>query len=238
MSYQKYYPNGWQSGEAGGTPITPEALSHIENGILNSAPAGYVSGDYDIRNYASLDALISSIYTAMPNRSVKIVRIADNGGTVWGGGANFARFAKEDSIFGVVTFFGYNRRGSELQKCLYNGEWQPLEWNTPPMELDEEYRTTKRHNDKPVYAKAVTCGALGQNTADDVPNGISNVDAIWITGGYWRDATQKWSLPYFGGADDNQVLVSAYGGNIHRVHKGSVYNIVEMVVNLEYTKTT
>lgn len=33
MSYEKYYPGGWQSGESGGTPITPEALNHIENGI-------------------------------------------------------------------------------------------------------------------------------------------------------------------------------------------------------------
>lgn len=33
MSYEKFYPGGWQSGESGGTPITPEALNHIENGI-------------------------------------------------------------------------------------------------------------------------------------------------------------------------------------------------------------
>lgn len=33
MSYSKYYPGGWQSGERGGTPITPEALNHMEKGI-------------------------------------------------------------------------------------------------------------------------------------------------------------------------------------------------------------
>lgn len=33
MSYKPYYTNGWKSGEAGGTPITPEALNHMENGI-------------------------------------------------------------------------------------------------------------------------------------------------------------------------------------------------------------
>lgn len=38
MSYQKNYPNGWQSGEAGGTPITPAALDNIENGIANALP--------------------------------------------------------------------------------------------------------------------------------------------------------------------------------------------------------
>lgn len=34
MAYEKYYPGGWQSGQSGGTPITPEALAHIEEGIL------------------------------------------------------------------------------------------------------------------------------------------------------------------------------------------------------------
>lgn len=33
MSYERFYPNGWQSGESGGTPITPEALNHVEKGI-------------------------------------------------------------------------------------------------------------------------------------------------------------------------------------------------------------
>lgn len=33
MGYEKYYQGGWKSGEAGGTPITPEALNHMEAGI-------------------------------------------------------------------------------------------------------------------------------------------------------------------------------------------------------------
>lgn len=33
MAYTPYYPGGWQSGESGGTPITPAALNNMENGI-------------------------------------------------------------------------------------------------------------------------------------------------------------------------------------------------------------
>lgn len=33
MSYKPYYPGGWQSGENGDTPISPEALSHMDRGI-------------------------------------------------------------------------------------------------------------------------------------------------------------------------------------------------------------
>ncbi len=38
MAYTRYYPNGWKNGAAGGTPITPAALDHIEDGILNITP--------------------------------------------------------------------------------------------------------------------------------------------------------------------------------------------------------
>lgn len=38
MSYKKYYEGGWRSGETGGTPITPEALNHMENGIAGAVP--------------------------------------------------------------------------------------------------------------------------------------------------------------------------------------------------------
>ena len=33
MAYTPYYPGGWQSGESGGTPITPAALNNMEEGI-------------------------------------------------------------------------------------------------------------------------------------------------------------------------------------------------------------
>lgn len=33
MSYEPYYSGGWQSGETGGTPVTPEALNHMDEGI-------------------------------------------------------------------------------------------------------------------------------------------------------------------------------------------------------------
>lgn len=40
MSYKPYYAGGWQSGESGGTPLTPEALQHFDNGIISAHRAG------------------------------------------------------------------------------------------------------------------------------------------------------------------------------------------------------
>ena len=46
MSYEKAYEGGFRSGEAGGTPITPESLNHMEEGIAaaceNRTEAGTV----------------------------------------------------------------------------------------------------------------------------------------------------------------------------------------------------
>lgn len=42
MAYTPYYPGGWQSGEQGGTPITPVALNNMEAGIGAALTAGDV----------------------------------------------------------------------------------------------------------------------------------------------------------------------------------------------------
>ena len=38
MAYTPYYSGGWQSGEEGGTPITPAALNNMEDGIGAALP--------------------------------------------------------------------------------------------------------------------------------------------------------------------------------------------------------
>lgn len=38
MSYSPYYASGWLNGESGATPITPDALNHMEEGIKNALP--------------------------------------------------------------------------------------------------------------------------------------------------------------------------------------------------------
>lgn len=38
-AYKPYYPNGWQSGEEGATPITPEALNHFDSALGKHAEA-------------------------------------------------------------------------------------------------------------------------------------------------------------------------------------------------------
>lgn len=39
MAYTPYYNNGWVNSESGGTPITAEALNHMEDGIAANSTA-------------------------------------------------------------------------------------------------------------------------------------------------------------------------------------------------------
>ena len=52
MAYTPYYSGGWQSGEEGGTPITPAALNHMEDGISQSSA--------DIAAYQGQNVIVDS----------------------------------------------------------------------------------------------------------------------------------------------------------------------------------
>lgn len=39
ITYTPYYPGGWQHGEEGATPITPEALTHFDTALQQHAEA-------------------------------------------------------------------------------------------------------------------------------------------------------------------------------------------------------
>lgn len=62
MAYTPYYPGGWQSGEEGGTPITPAALNHIENGIANLTPDDIgAPGSLNITSTDTLATIIAKL---------------------------------------------------------------------------------------------------------------------------------------------------------------------------------
>lgn len=58
--------------------------------------------------------------------------------------------------------------GCVLKRIRSSSGWMPWEWVNPPMLLGVEYRTTERHNGKPVYTKLVDCGAMPNNTIKEI----------------------------------------------------------------------
>ena len=61
--------------------------------------------------------------------------------------------------------------GCKMQRVRFNGEWKPWEHINPPMLVNQEYRTTERWLDKPVYTKLITL-----TWAKDTVHTISSFD--------------------------------------------------------------
>lgn len=55
-----------------------------------------------------------------------------------------------------------------IERTCFDDVWQPWEWDSPPLIYGKEYRTTRRHNGKGVYAQAVYMGALPNNGATHI----------------------------------------------------------------------
>lgn len=52
------------------------------------------------------------------------------------------------------------------------------EWINPPLVIGEEYRTTERHEGKPVYAKMISCGAAPQTSQKSIAHNSANARII------------------------------------------------------------
>ena len=94
------------------------------------------------------------------------------------GGARyiFARVANYDSQNVLQEYWSLNQGAqNKAHRICRNGVWGPLEWINPSMQIGVEYRTTERHNGKPVYKKAINTGALSAGTSKSVAHGVENI---------------------------------------------------------------
>lgn len=187
MSYEPYYSGGWQSGESGATPITPEALNHIEKGIKNSAPAGYGLGEAKSIAQADVDTTVAPGW----------YRITD-GITVQNGVTYSYAYMRVDAysrVHCVQTLYPTISIGVILRRWRYSNTWSNWEWDNPPMALGVEYRTTERWQGKPVYVKAIDLGTLPAAERKSVEHGIGSAATVIAFDAYATNGTITQMLP-------------------------------------------
>ena len=140
----------------------PKKSDYIEN-KPNVAPGGYGYGDTPVKLSSPDDdtAFVESLNAqfALTISKTRQVRFT------WGGGSWVGELWNAGNNYGVLTAYSYaiQNVGYVMQKVVRNcvdGEWQPWEYENPPMRSGVEYRTTERYLGKPVYAKVITGKAL------------------------------------------------------------------------------
>lgn len=150
----------------------------VGNALAGKAPAGYGYGDvikcYDwASDENSFNTKLNEIFNAMPDDCVKQVLCVDS--SVFSSLCT-CTLAKASSTLGMLS--GTDVQGFRRQK-VFNGTWQPWEWENPPVQLGVEYRTTERWLGNPVYTKLIDCGSLPDNGAEkQVQTNISGISHV------------------------------------------------------------
>ena len=103
-----------------------------------------------------------------------------------------------------------------------NGNWQPVEWINPPMQLGVEYRTTERYLGKPVYVKTINMGNLPDNAVKRASFQSNNVvdKIVSVTGQRTTDSGVNMSMPYHAGSGPNWntvILIGADGSGAAQI---------------------
>ena len=126
----------------------------------------------------------------------------------------------------VATCQGGIAKGCICYRLRENGVYGEWEWLNPPMAPGVEYRTTERFDGKPVYAKRIYFGYLPNNTAANVPHGIS--------GKTWNvkySIDTNWTNQFL----DNSITVWADSTNIS-IYTNSDMSTIAVYFTLWYTK--
>lgn len=219
MSYERFYPGGWQSGETGGTPITPEALNHMESGIIGAAPAGYGLGDVTKTISTWDNAKVCGWYRSngnTPNGYYWIGFVITNGTSI------------VQKIFYPVSGANWQCIRSSTDGGATWGEW---EWVNPPMTVGVEYRTTERWNGKVVYAMAINFGAMPNAATGSVKHGITGITQVIRCVG--QNITSGQTIP--SNYNGNYAEIYADKTNV-RIHATSDASANNAYAQLWYTK--
>lgn len=166
-------------------------------GNINAAPDGggvmesaiEVTASSASESYDTFCAKLDEVLATMPNFSVKFLRVYPP--QYYGRGRDMCALFKHNSdCASVYTIGSYNDAGQGFRMIKWKryssdpaGQWDPLEYINPPMQLGVEYRTTERYLGKPVYVRLVNFGALGNATTKSVDVAIENTDKIPVLGG-------------------------------------------------------
>lgn len=168
-----------QSGDYNATQIPvsgePEAET-VAAALSNKAPAGFGPGGQskELTSGDDLNTIWENGWyrwgSSSPQNAPKMT--SDVGGARY----IFARVANYDSQNVLQEYWSLNQGAqNKAHRICRNGVWGPLEWINPSMQIGVEYRTTERHNGKPVYKKAVNTGALSAGTSKSVAHGVENI---------------------------------------------------------------
>lgn len=175
-----------------------DAQKQQARGNIAAAPSGggvmetvlEVSASSASESYDTFCAKLDAVLATMPSASVKFLRVYPP--QYYGFGSDICALFKDSNDYAAVYTIGsYNKNRQGFRMIKYKrdssdpaGQWDPLEYINPPMQLGVEYRTTERYLGKPVYCRLIDFGSLPNATTKMVyfnNNSSIIISAVGIT---------------------------------------------------------
>lgn len=158
----------------------------VGDALEGKASAGLSEGTIYPYDESELDGYLSEKYLTMADNAVCMLTVCP-GSELFSGYPVLAIIHKAYtagmlSKYATATFIGCGCGYQRWAKECENGLWGPLEWYDPPMVAGIEYRTTERHDGKPVYTMLVDCGLMPENGRKDVVHGLNDPKIIRVAG--------------------------------------------------------
>lgn len=229
-------------------------------GNIGAAPSGggvmepvlEVSASSASESYDTFCAKLDAVLATMPFASVKFLRVYPP--QYDGAGSDICALFKDSNDYAsVYTIGSYNKNSQGFRMIKYKrdssdpaGQWDPLEYINPPMQLGVEYRTTERYRGKPVYIRLEEIAALPNNTTLTVSKvgvpsgGTLYVDNIVDYRAEFYSNSTVYSIPYNDVVDIPECSGIRYGSGItYSIRtKGVDYSNYAGRIWIKYTKQT
>nr|DAR59097.1 MAG TPA: hypothetical protein [Caudoviricetes sp.] len=219
-------------------------------GVMETAQE--VAASSASESYDTFCAKLDEVLATMPSKSVKFLRVYPP--QYYGAGSDMcALFKNTDDYASVYTISSYNEDRQGFRMIKYKrrgsdpaGQWDPLEYINPPMQLGVEYRTTERYRGKPVYIRLEEIAALPNNTTLTVSKvgvpsgGTLYVDNIVDYRAEFYSNSTVYSIPYNDVVDIPECSGIRYGSGItYSIRtKGVDYSNYAGRIWIKYTKQT
>ena len=148
------------------------------------------------------------------------------------------------NVVQMLFTFGINNLLYIAKRKGIIGSWGPWEFDNPSMLLGVEYRTTERYLGKPVYVKAVDCGAIASGTKS-ISSGSTNIDkSISAIGtANQNNSSYNFCFPYWHNNGSNGLSQGINAslrvdGIIDLTSVSDLSELFTATVTIKYTKTT
>lgn len=168
---------------------SPADAGSVGAALEGKAPAGYGLGTQKQSNITTLEQLNSTGNSGW--YELKLDGEGIHGFTQGLLGVNASSLVIEQ------VFMPHQKNLKLIRTWIYDHGWGEWEWQNPPMEMGEEYRTSERIGNNAVYKKRIYLGNLPNKAIKSVDTGVTTVVNVKNIEIGITDGTYWCTLPYF-----------------------------------------